>query len=47
MNAAIRTYRFPILVTILMIAALGLWAWHRWKFELEYYQDRVRRHGSL
>ena len=42
----IRTYRFPIVVTILMIAALGVWAWQRWQFELDYYEDRVRRHAS-
>jgi two-component system sensor histidine kinase HydH len=46
MNAVIRTYRFPIVITILMIAALGVWAWQRWQFELDYYEDRVRRHAS-
>ena len=46
MNAMIRTYRNPIIVTILMVAAMGLWAWQRWQFELEYYEDRVRRHAS-
>jgi len=46
MNATIRTYRNPIIVTILMLAGLGLWAWQRWQFELEYYEDRVHRHAS-
>ena len=46
MNAAFRTYLNLIIVTILMIAGLGFWAWQRWQFELEYYEDRVHRHAS-
>jgi signal transduction histidine kinase len=46
MNAMIRTYRNPIIVTLLMLAGMGLWTWQRWQFELEYYEDRVHRHAS-
>ena len=46
MNFKIQTYRNPIIVTILIVAGIGLWAWQRWQFELEYYNDRVRRHAS-
>ena len=46
MNTAIRTYLNPIIITILMVAGMGLWAWQRWQSELEYYDDRVYRHAS-
>jgi two-component system sensor histidine kinase HydH len=46
MSRTIRTYQNPIIVTILMLAGIGLWAWQRWQFELEYYEDRVHRHTS-
>ena len=46
MNTTIRTYLNPIIVTILMVAAMGLWAWQRWHSELEYYNDRLFRHAS-
>jgi len=46
MKATIRTYLNPIIVTILMVAGMGLWAWQRWQSELEYYNDRVYRHAS-
>lgn len=46
MNATIRTYRNPIIVTVLMVAGIGLWGWQRWQSELEYFQDRARRHSS-
>lgn len=46
MSATIRTYLNPIIVTILMVAGMGLWAWQRWQSELEYYDDRVYRHAS-
>ena len=37
MNPTIRTYLPPIIVTILMVAGMGLWAWQRWQSELENY----------
>ena len=46
MSATIRTYLNPIIVTILMVAGMGLWALQRWQSELEYYDDRVYRHAS-
>ena len=46
MNTTIRTYLTPIIVTILMVAGMGLWAWQRWQSELENYNDRVYRHAS-
>jgi len=46
MNATIRTYRNPIIVTVLMVVAIGLWGWQRWQSELEYFQDRALRHSS-
>jgi hypothetical protein len=46
MNSKIQTYRNPIIVTILIVAGIGLWAWQQWHFELEYYHDRVRHHAS-
>ena len=46
MNATIRTYLYPIIITILMVAAMGLWAWQRWQSELEHYNDRLFRHAS-
>ena len=46
MNTTIRTYLTPIIVTILMVAGMGLLAWQRWQSELENYNDRVYRHSS-
>lgn len=46
MNATIRTYLMPIIVSISMLTGMGLWAWQKWQSELEYYHDSVYRHAS-